>query len=225
MAATWCSFLGSSSFAPAASVPGTNPLESVLLSGTVGPHTLARSMALLAGRKVVPDLRTLLLDRGLSGAALEDFSRFESLLRPRICTSVVGRCVADDRGGFAVAVYDIGQPAATVCVGDEFFGGAQLWGRVESGVIRVEPHVLRRVCVNGASRVVEADAGVYARRSAGDVEGDLEAVVELGFSRARLKDLEADLVRATQTPMPRLSDLRAGGLLRIDDALAAAIAS
>ncbi len=192
-----------------------------------GPQFRAWIRAHVNGRRIepAPDLGALLDERGFEGPAREDLRRFEELLRPRTSSLFVGRCVADDQGSFAVAVYRTDRPGPVVRVGDEFFSGVQLSGSTAHGVVLVEPHVLRSLCTNGAVAHVAADTGVYARWSADDAEGDLEAVVEMGLSGELARDVQSDLRRATQTPLPRLSDLRARGLLRIDDALEASIAA
>ena len=231
---TWCSFLGDSSFARAVSVLGLRTADRAGLLGAPGSGGLAMDPRALArwlevdrsqpATEPAPDLGDRLDEAGLAGPAREDLCRFEDLLRPRAAGCFVGRCVADDGGSYAVAVYRKDRPGPQVRVGDSFFSGVQLSGSIGSGVVLVEPHVLRCICVNGAAVPVAAGGAAYARWSAYDAEGDLDAVVELGFSGALARDVEADLRRATATPQPRLSDLRARGLLRIEDERAASLA-
>ena len=231
---TWCSFLGDSSFARAISVLGLRTAGMAGLLGAAGPGGSAVNPRAVvrwleaSGRRPAtepaPDLGDRLDAAGLAGPARDDLLKFEDLLRPRAAGCFVGRCVADDGGSYAVAVYRKDRPGPQVRVGDSFFSGVQLSGSIGAGVVLVEPHVLRCICVNGAAVPVAAGGGAYVRWSAYDAEGDLDAVVELGFSGALARDVEADLRRASATPQPRLSDLRARGLLRIEDALAASIA-
>ena len=231
---TWCSFLGDSSFASVVSLLGVRTASQAPLLGSptvqravMDPRWVARWVEQRTGRTAgtpAPDLRAVLEPLGFAGPARDDFRRFEELLRPRSSRSFVGRCVADDTGAFAVSVYRADRPGPNIAVGDSYFSGVQLSGLVASGVVLVEPHVLRKLCVNGAAVHVAAQTSAYARWSAEDTEGDLEQVIELGFSGALASQLQADLRRAAITPQPRLADLRARGLLRIDDTLAATIA-
>lgn len=231
---TWCSFLGDSSYSGAVALLGLRMADRMGLLGARGPgasamdpRTVLRWVEAQTGRRPgepAPDLCKVLDAQGFSGAARDDVRRFEELLRPRASGCFVGRCVADDAGSFAVAVYRGDRPGAHIGVGDTFFSGVQLSGDVKAGVVLAEPHVLRRVCVNGATVVVASDSGVYARWAGDDVEGDLQSVVELGFSGAILEGVQADMRRAVITPPPSLASLRERGFLRIDDALAASIA-
>ena len=231
---TWCSWLGDSTFASAMAHVVVRRLSEGGLLGPTGSSRHAfgsrEFRAWVASRQVgktlapAPDLGALLDERGLSGPAREDLQRFEDLLAPRRSSFAVGRCVVDDQGSFAVAVYRTDRPGPKVRVGDTFFSGVQLSGSVGPGVVLVEPHVLRRVCTNGAAVHVPGDRGVYARWSSDDVEGNLEAVVEMGLSGQLVRDLESDLRRATGMPLPRLVDLMASGFLQIDKTLAVSIA-
>lgn len=230
---TWCSFLGDSSYSGAVGLLGMRTADRMGLLGAPGPgasamdpRTLLRWAEAQTGRRrgePAPDLCAVLDGQGFSGAARDDLRRFEELLRPRAAGCFVGRCVADDAGSFAVAVYRGDRPGPLVRVGDSFFSGVQLSGDVKAGVVLAEPHVLRRVCVNGATVVVASDSGVYARWAGDDVEGDLQSVVEVGFSGAILEGVQADMRRALITPPPSVSTLRERGFLRIDDALAVSI--
>jgi hypothetical protein len=220
---TWCSFLGDDSFARLAAAGGPTLLASVS-SSTMDPRAiraLSRTMAPKGGTPV-PDLLDALDERGFRGGGRGDLDRLRGLLEARRSAVFVGRCVLDADGRFAAAAYRADAPGS-VRPGDTFFAGVQASGDVASGVVLVEPHVLRRICANGASIPVASDEACFARWSDDDAEGDLESVVETALSGRTTRDVETDLRRASVTPQPRLSDLRSRGLLGVDEAIATSI--
>lgn len=232
--AIWCSFLGKNPFDVAtsdlgASVPtmfgyaavAQSPSLAVLYAREV-PAWRARRTG-LAPNESAPDLATMVAERGTGPSVLADLAAVESMIRPHAASVFVGRCFTDAEGTFAVSVYRRDKLTLRVGVGDQYYAGLQVSGHAASGSVVVEPHVLRRVCVNGATATSRDLPHTYARWSPTDTEGDLTATVTLAMSGIGFPLLAADLTRAATIRRPDLDALRARRLLQLSDDVAAAI--
>jgi hypothetical protein len=224
---TFCSFLGDTTFTGFADRALQTNGRAHLPAGFTGRRSTAWDFALsriaASGGAGAPrteevlDLVHVLESRGLTGEALLDVARFASAVSAAVRQPGIGRCVVDDEGRFAVAVYRVeGSNELEVRPGDVMFAGVQLSGEVATGRLLVEPHVLRRLCSNGTVVRGPADATPYARTSEAGSEGDLEHVVATALGGRPAKEFVADLRKAAATPQPRPTDLLARGLLRLD---------
>lgn len=240
--ATWCGFLGDGTYAvfvknvlgriaatmPVSASGGSPAVATGIHRADFAPPYFdpeMRRFVLELHPEVCPDLPTLLGERGLTGPARDDLERFSRLASNLAPGFSVGRCGVDEAGHYSVSVYRTGKGTARgVSSTDPFFSGAQLSGHLGSGVVLVETHLLRQVCVNGAVAAISVrDLPTYVRWSDDETEGDLESVVELGFSGRLLGEAMADLARAAQSPQPRLEDLQNRSLLHLDMETAVAV--
>ncbi|MBL9085901.1 MAG: hypothetical protein JNM10_02060 [Planctomycetia bacterium] len=232
--AIWCSFLGKNPFDVAtgglgASVPAMfgspvvaqSPSLAVLYARGV-PAWRARRTG-LAPNEPAPDLATRVAERGAPPSVLDDLAAVEAMVRPHATSVFVGRCFTDDEGTFAISVYRRDTLTLRVGIGEQYYAGFQVSGHAPSGTVVVEPHLLRRVCVNGATAAVRDTAHTYARWSPTDTEGDLATSVTRAMSGEVFPVVAADLARATAIRRPEIATLRARRLLRIADDVAAAI--
>lgn len=220
--ATWCSFLGDDSCARIASSVGHNALGLLLLARADARRLRQWAEVLMGPRDAnaaVPDFDAVLDAQGLAGRAREDVRRFEDLLRPRMPSCLVGRCLVDEGGDFAVSVYPVDRPGPEVRTGDAFFAGVQMYGNASMGVVFVQPHVLRLICMNGAAISASGGATFYLRRNDVDVEGDIESVLEVGFSNGLVETAESQLKRSSSIPLPAISESVLQVILRMHESI------
>lgn len=232
--AIWCSFLGKNPFDLAASDLGApvpamfghavlalTPSLGVLYAREVSAWRARRTG--LASNESTPDLATMVAERGTPPSVLADLAAVEAMIRPHAASVFVGRCFTDDEGTFAVSLYRRDKLTLRVGVGDQYYAGLQVSGHAASGTVVVEPHVLRRVCINGATATVRDTTHTYARWSPTDTEGDLATSVTRAMSGEVFPAVAADLTRATAIRRPDIDTLRTRRLLQISDDVAAAI--
>lgn len=232
--AIWCSFVGKNPFELetgklGASVPAMFGHAAVAQSPSIGllyarevPSWRIRRTG-LAPNESTPDLATMVAERGAPPTVLDDLAAVEAMIRPHAASVFVGRCFTDDEGTFAVSVYRRDKLTLRVGVGDQYYAGLQVSGHAVSGTVVVEPHVLRRVCINGATATVRDTTHTYARWSPTDTEGDLATSVTRAMSGEVFPAVAADLTRATAIRRPEIETLRARRVLQFSDDVAAAI--
>lgn len=118
----------------------------------------------------------------------------------------VERCEVDSPGRVWLSLLQPERPAE-VRQGDVFFDGALYSADLDTGHVRVACRLLRLVCRNGAVLPAHGALGteVYERFPDGSAQGDLERVLEAGFSGQVLERTTDLLRRTTLVPAESMS--------------------